>query len=150
MSEASKASKAMYMDVYNVKYKEINKESIRIKNAIYIKNKRSKDDVFRLKHNIRSSIIKSFKGSKNLSSSSVIGCDIDFFIKFIENKFEGWMTFCNYGKYNGDYDFGWDLDHITPISLAKSKAHVVLLNHYTNFQPLCSKLNRDIKKNKSL
>jgi hypothetical protein len=24
---------------------------------------------------------------------------------------------------------------------------VIILNHYSNFQPLCSKINRDIKKN---
>ena len=33
-----------------------------------------------------------------------------------------------------------------PLSLAKSEEELIKLNHYTNLQPLCSKINRDIKK----
>jgi hypothetical protein len=35
-----------------------------------------------------------------------------------------------------------------PISSAKTEEDVIRLNNYTNFQPLCSKVNRDIKKDK--
>lgn len=42
----------------------------------------------------------------------------------------------------------WDLDHIVPKSTAKTIEDVIKLNHYTNFQPLCSHINRDIKKNR--
>ena len=30
----------------------------------------------------------------------------------------------------------WSLDHIIPISLAKTEKELIKLNHYTNFQPL--------------
>jgi len=35
---------------------------------------------------------------------------------------------------------------IIPVSSAKTEEELLLLNHYTNLQPLCSKINRDIKK----
>ena len=58
------------------------------------------------------------------------------------------MNWDNYGLYNGELDYGWDLDHIIPISSAKTEEDIIRLNHYTNLQPLCSKTNRDIKKDK--
>ena len=40
------------------------------------------------------------------------------------------MTWENYGLR------GWHLDHIIPLSTAKTKEEVIALSHYTNFQPL--------------
>ena len=57
------------------------------------------------------------------------------------------MTWDNRGKYNGTPNFGWDIDHIIPTSTAKTIDDVITLNHYTNLQPLCSHINRDIKRN---
>ena len=57
------------------------------------------------------------------------------------------MTCENKGLYNGEIKYGWDIDHIIPLSSAETEEDVIKLNHYTNLQPLCSKLNRDIKKN---
>ena len=51
----------------------------------------------------------------------------------IETKFKKGMSFENHGE--------WHLDHIYPISLAKSEEEVIKLNHYTNFQPLWSEDN---------
>jgi hypothetical protein len=56
------------------------------------------------------------------------------------------MTWDNYGLYNGELNYGWDIDHIKPVSSAKTISELIGLNHYTNLQPLCSKVNRDIKK----
>jgi len=58
------------------------------------------------------------------------------------------MNWDNYGLYNGELNFGWDIDHIVPISTAKTKEEIIKLNHYENLQPLCSKINRDIKRDK--
>lgn len=58
------------------------------------------------------------------------------------------MTWSNYGKYNGELNHGWDIDHIIPISSAKNEIDFFKLCHYNNLQPLCSKVNRDIKKDK--
>lgn len=75
-----------------------------------------------------------------------MGCSFEEFKSYLESKFEDWMTFENYGLYNGELNYGWDIDHIIPISIAKTEDEVLKLNHYTNLQPLCSKINRDIKK----
>jgi hypothetical protein len=58
------------------------------------------------------------------------------------------MSWKNHGLYNGDFNYGWDIDHIVPISSAKTEDDVFKLNHFTNLQPLCTKINRDIKNNK--
>ena len=68
--------------------------------------------------------------------------------EYIESKFENWMNWDNKGLYNGEFNYGWDVDHIIPISSAKTEEEIILLNHYSNLQPLCSKINRDIKKDK--
>ena len=62
--------------------------------------------------------------------------------------FEPWMNWENKGLYNGKLNYGWDIDHKIPVSSATTEEELVKLNHYTNLQPLCSKINRDIKKNK--
>lgn len=44
--------------------------------------------------------------------------------------------------------YSWDIDHIVPLSTATTEEDLIRLNHYTNLQPLCSKVNRDIKRDK--
>jgi hypothetical protein len=56
------------------------------------------------------------------------------------------MNWDNYGLYNGNFNYGWDLDHIIPLASATCEVDVIRLNHHTNFQPLCSNTNRNIKK----
>lgn len=56
------------------------------------------------------------------------------------------MNWENRGLYNGELNYGWDIDHIIPLSSARTEEDVIRLNHYTNLQPLCSKMNRDIKR----
>ena len=41
-----------------------------------------------------------------------------------------------------------DIDHIIPISTAKTEEEIIKLNHYSNLQPLCSYTNRVIKRDK--
>ena len=41
----------------------------------------------------------------------------------------------------------WQLDHIVPISSAKTEDDIYKLNHYSNLRPLCSKKNLE-KSNK--
>jgi len=99
---------------------------------------------------MRNIINKSFtrNGYTKISKSQlIIGCSFDELKKYIESKFETWMTWENRGLYNGDFNYGWDIDHIIPLSSALTEEDVIRLNHYTNLQPLCSKINRDIKSN---
>jgi hypothetical protein len=119
------------------------------KETNYIKVRKKKDPLFRIKTNIRNSIrfaiIK--KGyNKRSKTSTILGCTFTEFRNYIESKWEPWMTWENYGLYNGSEKHGWDLDHIIPISSATTEEEVLNLNHYKNFQPLCSFQNRTIKR----
>lgn len=68
------------------------------------------------------------------------------FKSYLESKFETWMNWENRGLYNGELNYGWDIDHIIPLSSAKTEDDIIKLNHYSNLQPLCSYTNRYIKK----
>lgn len=104
-----------------------------------------------IKERIQSLICNSFIKKSIIKEElipNILGCTYEEFKIHIENQFQPWMSWDNYGKYNGELNFGWDFDHIIPISSATSEEEIIKLNHYTNFQPLCSKTNRYIKKNK--
>ncbi len=132
-------------------YKKENKEKINLSNNNYRNNRRKNDLTYKLYENMRKMItrsIKSKKFHKNSNTKIILGCDADNFRNYLESRFESWMNWDNYGKYNGEFNYGWDIDHIIPLSSASSIEELNLLNHYTNLQPLCSKVNRDIKKDK--
>lgn len=128
------------------------KENKRIRMKEYIKKRKLNDPLFKLKENIRRSVRRSITDSgynKNSNTINILGCSIKDFKTYLESKFESWMNWENKGKYNGEVNFGWDIDHIIPISGANSEEEILLLNHYTNLQPLCSYVNRVIKRGKS-
>jgi hypothetical protein len=141
-------------------YQSINKDNINIKRNIRnkenrevlnnkIKERRKSDPIFRISQNIRVYIRNCFryKGvKKNTKTENILGCSFMEFKIHLESKFEPWMNWDNYGKYNGDANSGWDIDHIIPLSTAKTENDIYRLNHYTNLQPLCSYINRYIKK----
>jgi hypothetical protein len=114
------------------------------------KYKINNDILFICKESIRSLIKQSFKrkGCKKESNTvEILGISYSDFKEYLESKFEDWMTWENKGLYNGDINYGWDIDHIIPISNAKNEEEVIKLNHYTNLQPLCGYINRVIKRN---
>lgn len=129
-------------------YKE-NKKKILIKaNVNYVKRKNS-DPLFKLKVAIKNNIYHSLKRKgfkKNSRTHEILGCLIEEFKQHLENQFESWMTWDNYGLYNGEPNYGWDIDHIIPTTTAFSEEELLKLNHYTNLQPLCSYINRVIKR----
>ena len=134
-------------------YQKVNKDKINKNKNIYRKNKRQTDELYNLKHCIRALITMSFneKGLKKLSrTSDILGCSFEQFKQHIESKFESWMNWQNKGLYNGELNYGWDIDHIIPLSSAKTEEDVIKLNHYSNLRPLCSKVNRDIKRDNFL
>ena len=137
--------------IYKKKYHEENKDIEKEKRKANDKKRKTNDKIYNLRETIRNSINKSIKRKgykKSSRTHEILGCSFEFFKEYIEKQFEPWMNWENKGKYDGSFDFGWDLDHIIPISSAKTEEEVLKLNHYTNFQPLCSKVNRDIKKDK--
>jgi len=135
-----------------IEYRALNRDKIRNKQREYFKKRRKNDFLFLLRRNISTLIRNCFKNknhTKKSKASSIIDCSFEEFKSYIESKWESWMSWDNYGKYNGEFKFGWDLDHIIPVCSAVTENELIKLNHYTNFQPLCSKINRDIKNGKT-
>ena len=138
--------------IYTKKWLEENKEQVKIQKNNYKIKKIKNDVLFSLKHNINTSILyhlRNFGYSKKSRTQEILGCSFDEFKIYLESKFEPWMNWENRGLYNGELNYGWDIDHIIPISTAETEEDIIKLSHYTNLQPLCSKINRDIKRNKS-
>lgn len=132
----------------NKELKKIWYEKNKHKRAEQTKLRKEKDPLFKLKTAISNRIrngVKSTGFCKNFKTKEILGCTYEEFKIYIESQFESWMTWENYGKYNGELNHGWDLDHIVPLATAKTEEDVIKLNQYKNFQPLCSKINRDIK-----
>lgn len=139
--EANKDIKIDYQKEYNKNNKE--------KRNAYLIERRQNDPLFKLITNVRNLIYNSFyyNGySKNSKTEELLGCSFDELKIYLESKFESWMTWENRGLYNSEFDYGWDIDHIIPLSSANTEEDIIKLNYYTNLQPLCSKINRDIKK----
>lgn len=130
-------------------YRE-NKEIISKKNYEYYKRKMETDPLFKLKKQLKGLIRDSLR-SKGLKKSdrtiNILGCTVEEFKQHIESQFEPWMTWDNKGLYNGELNYGWDIDHIVPTSNGMTYDEVIKLNHYTNLKPLCGYYNRHIKRN---
>lgn len=95
----------------------------------------SKEDK-RIIHNIRCRLWQSIK-NKSHSMSNSLGCKTYELRKYIEDQFEDWMTWDNYG-------LEWEIDHIVPLSkvdLTNSEEFKKVC-HYTNLRPLSINANR--------
>jgi hypothetical protein len=117
----------------------------------YYKERKKNNPLFKLTYNIRGLINSSIKNKglkKNSKTAQILGCTFEEFKQHLESKFEPWMNWDNYGLYNGELNYGWDIDHIIPSSSAINEEELLKLNHFSNLQPLCSYTNRDIKKDK--
>jgi len=122
-----------YKERYRIKYltkdKQLNRE--RYKN----------DFIYKLKANIREALRRALKYSgaaKDSPSIKYLGCSIEDFKKYIQNKFKPGMTWENHGRGEGC----WHLDHIMPLNLLKEgTATLEQLCHFSNYQPLWEKEN---------
>jgi hypothetical protein len=115
----------------------------------YSRNRYNADLMFKFRRSCRNLIKLAFrnkKSNKTLKTEIILGCSFEEFKLYLESKFESWMTWDNRGIYNGELNYGWDIDHIVPVSSANTEEELIKLNHYSNLQPLCSKINRHIKK----
>lgn len=133
------------------RYHEDDNYRIRMKETRNIRDKerRKTDPLFRLIKNIRTTLRNTLKKGtyvKNCHTEEMLGCSYVEFKEHLEKQFEPWMTWENYGLYNGCPSYGWDIDHIIRISSAKTREEIISLNHHTNLQPLCSHINRDVKR----
>jgi hypothetical protein len=83
--------------------------------------------------------IRIFLKIKNITKKNktfeIVGCTPDFLKKHLERQFKDNMTWDNYGFY------GWHIDHIIPLSSAKTEEEIYKLCNYTNLQPLWAEEN---------
>ena len=99
-------------------------------------SKRKKIDIlFKLSSLYRSKINKILGSNKNTATFEIIGCSPQELKKHLENQFIVGMSWDNHGL------FGWHIDHIIPLSSAKTEEEIYKLCHYTNLQPLWAKDN---------
>lgn len=130
---------------YSREYGKKNKHKINKRNK-----ERWKNDVeYRIKAGLRSHFNQSIIGNyKTGSVVEMLGMTIPKFKIYLEGKFEDWMNWNNRGLYNGKFNYGWDIDHIRPLSSFdfSNPEEINKAWHYSNLQPLCSKINREIKR----
>jgi hypothetical protein len=144
--EKNRERQKEYLKVYSKWYNKQDKVKKYIK--AYHKNRLKSNTLYRLSSSIRKRLSQIFisKGlTKNKKTQEILGCSFKDFKLYLESKFEPWMNWENRGLYNGELNYGWDIDHIVSISNAETQDDVIRLNHYTNLQPLCSRYNRNIK-----
>lgn len=99
----------------------------------YVKKRKKIDSEYKLWVNIRTRIsnyLKLKNIAKNNSTYNLVGLLPNELKIHLEKKFTNGMTWKNYGFY------GWHIDHIIPLSSAKTEEEIYKLCHYTNLQPL--------------
>jgi hypothetical protein len=97
----------------------------------YQNNKTKSDPLFSLKRRLRRRVAFAMSKngySKKSKTQEIIGCDWSHLMTHIESKFVDGMNWDNRNL--------WHVDHIIPISSAKSEEDMIKLNHFTNLQPL--------------
>ena len=104
----------------------------------YLTMRRLTDEMFRFKERIRGGLRDAFRKrgySKKNRTYMIVGLSFDDLLIHLENTF-----LLNYGRcitLNDDVH----IDHIIPMSSAKTTEDVILLSHYTNLQYLLAKDN---------
>jgi len=120
------------------KYVENNREKYNEYSKLWKKNERIKNPKYKLISNLRErtkDYLNYKKYDKNSKIVCVIGCSPEYLKEHIEKQFKDGMCWDNYGYY------GWHIDHIIPLSSAKTEEDIYKLCHYTNLQPLWAQEN---------
>jgi hypothetical protein len=107
-------------------------------------SKRKNNPNFKIRNYLGIRIKKVLNGiSKSDSTAKLLGCSIEFFIKYIELQFRSDMNWSNYGT-------RWDLDHNIPciyFNLSDPEQQRICFN-FRNLQPLYCFENRHVKNDK--
>lgn len=122
-----------------IEWQSKNKERInKLRNIRH--NDRYKNDIlYKIKINVRNRI-KHFLKSKNFNeikngTFNIVGASPETLKEHIEKQFKEGMSWENYGHN------GWHIDHIIPLSEAKTEEDVYKLCQYSNLQPLWANEN---------
>jgi hypothetical protein len=128
------------------KWNSNNIESVKKLKKEHVKRRKKRDPIFRAMNIMRNRTTryahKKFNEKRGMFVE-IIGIDRDGFRDYISSKFKEGMSWENYGWST------WHLDHIIPLSSAKTIKELEELSHYTNLQPLWKDENLE-KSNKLL
>jgi hypothetical protein len=118
------------------KYREENKSKLSEEKRIYSLNRRKIDPIYLMKGRLRSLVGYGFRNSgfkKTSKTRDILGCSYNDFMIHIESQFKDGMNWKNRSE--------WHIDHIIPISSAKTEDELLRLSHYLNLRPLWAKEN---------
>lgn len=96
------------------------------------KAKIQKDPVFAAYKRVRQAIYSAifrFGTSKSKRTEEMLGCTKVEFLTYLQSKMQPGMTI-------GDKTRTWHIDHVCPVSQARSEEEMVKLQHYTNLNPV--------------
>jgi len=116
---------------YSRKYSKVNREIINRYKRKYKKDVLKQNPLYSIITSISSNIRRILKEKsevKDFKTLNIIGCSKSELKSHIESQFLENMNWENRDK--------WHIDHIIPISMAKNKEEVKLLNHYSNLRPM--------------
>ena len=128
------------------------KPESKIKRNIRDKKNSSENILYKTTRNIRSLISYAFElvGSKknvkvnpNNKTFIILGCSVKEFKEYIEQQFEEWMNWNNYGINKKIYNHTWQYDHIVPIGICETEDEIKLLSYYLNWRPFCALKNNE-------
>jgi len=108
-----------------------NKEKVIRQSSVYKKYKMETDMFFVLQRRLRcrlSDALRVTYWKKNTHFSEYIGCNREELIEHIRSQFTDGMSWENRSE--------WHIDHIIPLSSAKTEKKLYSLCHYTNLQPM--------------
>jgi len=111
-------------------------ENNREKYNSYWTNRKNIDPEFKLLMNMRSRLsgyLKKLNISKKNKTFDIVGCTPEFLKEHLEKQFSDSMNWENRNQ--------WHIDHIIPLSSAKTEDELYKLCHYTNLQPLWAEDN---------
>ena len=121
---------------YKKKWSKKNYQKIKEQKKEYYKNRNDNDFIFNLRNRMRSRLYN-FLLKNNIVKTNktfdIVGCSPEFLKEHLENQFIGDMGWDNRGE--------WHIDHIIPLSSAKTEEELYKLCHYTNLQPLWAEDN---------
>ena len=122
----------------NLAYRDANREAHRARVSMNAKKRRESDPIYAMRQRVSALISVRLRAggyTKKSRSHEILGCGWDEFKLHIERQFLKGMTWENRGE--------WQLDHVVPISTAKTEADVLALSHHTNLRPLWREMNRE-------
>jgi hypothetical protein len=133
--EKVKERKKKWLDKNPEKRKEYRK-NYKVRKQEQRKERRDSDPLFNLTNRIRCRLWKYLKIlniTKRNKTFDIVGCTPQFLKEHLENQFIDGMCWDNRSE--------WHIDHIIPLSSAKTEDELYKLCHYTNLQPLWAEDN---------